>query len=231
MLPTLHNQHYPVYEHFLSFQGEGSWAGRCAWFIRLYGCDQKCHFCDSAGTWHNSWRPKEVVRYTVQELMDMIPDAPFEFMVLTGGEPTLYNLKPVTSAFSEKTGKPVHIETAGHCPVRTDNVWITISPKPFAKPPLHENVQRADEFKIIVESDSSIDAALDVLQGRRPDAPVYLHPEWSKRHDVRIQSLIVNWVKRYGYPFRAGLQSHKYYNADFYDRNSDKTVIPLGGVE
>jgi organic radical activating enzyme len=38
-------------EVFSSVQGEGPWAGRSTLFVRLGGCDLRCAWCDSPGTW------------------------------------------------------------------------------------------------------------------------------------------------------------------------------------
>ena len=42
---------YPVAEAFFSVQGEGLHMGRSAYFIRLYGCNVKCPWCDSKPAW------------------------------------------------------------------------------------------------------------------------------------------------------------------------------------
>ncbi|MBN1596565.1 7-carboxy-7-deazaguanine synthase QueE [candidate division FCPU426 bacterium] len=36
-----------VSEVFFSIQGEGPWAGKPQWFIRLAGCKQRCRYCDT----------------------------------------------------------------------------------------------------------------------------------------------------------------------------------------
>ena len=224
------NPIYALQERFLSFQGEGVYAGQAAYFLRLYGCDQKCHFCDSAGTWHKDWKPDYITRYTAADLVALIPtDARFAYTVITGGEPAMYNLEPLITAIINHTNRPVHIETAGHRSIGNVDAWITLSPKPFATAPLIENVAKANEFKIIVENEASIIDGLAVIQARQPDAPVWLHPEWSKRNDETVKQLIVNYVKTHGEPFRAGYQIHKMYKADLYDQHADKRLIPLGG--
>jgi 7-carboxy-7-deazaguanine synthase len=222
---------YALQERFLSFQGEGVWAGQCAYFLRLYGCDQRCHWCDSAGTWHPDWRPDNIQRYDAEALSRLIPiDEPFAFTVITGGEPTMYNLVPLIHAIRERTERPVHIETAGHRPIPPVPAWLTLSPKPFAKPPLPDNVFRANEFKIIVEGETSIGTAMRTLIDRSPSAPIWLHPEWSKRNDPVVLEAITRWVTANGSPFRAGYQVHKLFRADTFDDNADKRLIPLGGV-
>ena len=42
----------PVMEQFYTLQGEGTWTGTPAYFIRLAGCDVGCHWCDVKESWH-----------------------------------------------------------------------------------------------------------------------------------------------------------------------------------
>lgn len=230
-MPDTNHDRYTVQEQFMSFQGEGVWTGQAAYFVRLYGCDQRCHFCDSAGTWHPDWIPSRFDRRTAEEIADSIPtDLPFGFVVLTGGEPTLYRLSALIDAIRDQTQRGVHIETAGHKPIDGNPNWITLSPKPFAAPPLADNVHRANEFKLIVEHPQSIPEALATIDNRATGAPVWLHPEWSKRHDTDVLRAIVSWVTTHGHPFRAGWQMHKPYAADMMDPGADQRLIPLGGM-
>ncbi|MHA1585232.1 MAG: radical SAM protein, partial [Promethearchaeota archaeon] len=45
---------YPVMEIFDSIQGEGSWIGIPATFIRLSGCNLRCSWCDTKESWENA---------------------------------------------------------------------------------------------------------------------------------------------------------------------------------
>jgi organic radical activating enzyme len=222
---------YPVYERFYTWQGEGVHLGRAAYFIRLYGCPQACPWCDSAGTWHRDFRPDGVTLMEETELADVVdresPDG--AVVVVTGGEPILFDLKPLTDALHAR-GRRVHLETSGIAPLRGDLDWVTLSPKPFGQPPLPEVVARADEVKIIVHDPADIQAGLDTLGGLREGAVVWLHPEWSRARDrdAGVLNAITGAVKA-NPRLRAGYQMHKLYRADDLDAHSDKRLIPLGG--
>lgn len=220
---------YLVNEHFLAFQGEGVHAGRAAYFIRLQGCDQRCAWCDAAGTWHEGWAPKGLKPMTAEEVGALVRAPYGAFVVITGGEPALYNLGPLVREL-HRLGRSVHLETAGHLPIKTDRAldWITLSPKPRSKPPLAENVRQADEFKVIVEDTWSLVRSLELIEGRQPGATVWLHPEWSKRHDQQLLDFISQTVTA-GPRLRAGYQLHKLYRVDQRDPNAEKRLIPLGG--
>ncbi|GAA5441340.1 7-carboxy-7-deazaguanine synthase [Deinococcus caeni] len=222
---------YPVYERFYTWQGEGVHLGRAAYFIRLYGCPQACPWCDSAGTWHRDYRPDGVTLMSEGELAEVVraesPDG--AVVVVTGGEPILFDLAPLTDAL-HALGRRVHIETSGIAPLRGALDWVTLSPKPFGQPPLPEVVGRADEVKIIVHEPGDIQAGLDTLSGLPQDAVIWLHPEWSRarERDLSVLNAITQAVKE-NPRLRAGYQMHKLYRADDLDAHSDKRLIPLGG--
>lgn len=222
---------YPVYERFYTWQGEGDHLGRAAYFIRLYGCPQACPWCDSAGTWHPDYRPVGVSLMTAEELAWAVAQESHAeaFVVITGGEPILFDLAPLVNLLHEQ-GRRVHLETSGIAPLRGDIDWVTLSPKPFGQHPLPEVVSKAAEVKIIVHQPSDIEAGLATLEGLRDTAVIWLHPEWSKARDrdAAVLNAITHAVKS-NPRLRAGYQMHKLYRADDLDANSDKRLIPLGG--
>lgn len=219
---------YPVHETFHSWQGEGVHLGRSAFFIRLFGCPVKCHWCDSAGTWHPDYIPERIEKREASDLASIAAAASPEFVVITGGEPAIHDLGPLTHALAER-GLPSHLETSGGFEIRGNIDWVTLSPK-WQRLPLPENLGQAHELKLIVEDGTSIEMWIRELGHRIGSKPVWLHPEWSKREDPTVLESITEWVKREGAPFRAGLQAHKYFRADFLDPNSAKPS-PLGGNE
>ena len=222
---------YPVYERFYTWQGEGVHLGRAAYFIRLYGCPQSCPWCDSAGTWHRDFRPDGVSAMSAGDLAEVVRAESPEgaVVVITGGEPILFDLAPLTDAL-HALGRRVHIETSGIAPLRGALDWVTLSPKPFGQRPLAQVVARADEVKIIVHDPADIPAGLATLEGLRDDAVVWLHPEWSRARDrdAGVLDAITGAVKA-NPRLRAGYQMHKLYRADDLDVHSDKRLVPLGG--
>ena len=77
----------PLAESFYSVQGEGYNTGRVAWFIRLGGCDVRCPWCDSKGTWNPDSHPLK----SVQEIIGEIALSPAVNVIITGGEPLMHN--------------------------------------------------------------------------------------------------------------------------------------------
>lgn len=82
-----------------TIQGEGPDVGARCIFVRVKGCDFKCDFCDSKFTWadHDS----DVTKYTDEELASCLEDlcnsTDCNHIVLTGGNPCLYDFTGVIS--------------------------------------------------------------------------------------------------------------------------------------
>ena len=167
-----------------------------------------------------------MVRESAEELATKAQESGAEFVVLTGGEPTVHDLNELVDALHQRD-IPVHLETCGAFEIKGKVDWITLSPK-WQALPLKENLAMASEMKIIVESSTSIE---DWIRGIGPmdsETPVWLHPEWSQRSSEAVLSSITEKVKTSGKPYRAGIQSHKFYKADLLDPNS-RDAAPLGG--
>ena len=216
----------PIHEQFYTFQGEGSHAGKAAYFIRTFGCPVHCPWCDSAGTWHPDYIPAKIQRIAADALAENAARTMAEFVVVTGGEPTIHHLSPLVEAL-HKREIPVHLETSGSFPINGDFDWITLSPKRW-KLPHPENLERASEFKIIVDRDHAIEEYCQGLSLRSFQKPIWLHPEWSKHEDPKILDAITETVKTEGAPYRAGWQMHKPYRSDKLDPKS-AAPAPLGG--
>ncbi|MCL4163753.1 UNVERIFIED_CONTAM: hypothetical protein GTU68_036863 [Idotea baltica] len=200
--------------------------GRSAFFIRLFGCPVHCPWCDSAGTWHKDYTPKRVDRIGADILAERAKASGAEFVVITGGEPTVHDLSDLTRELRVRKIS-IHLETCGAFPIRGHIDWMTLSPK-WQAVPLKENLKAASELKIIVEIESSIKDWIREIGSIDRTIPVWLHPEWSKRSNEEVLSSITEWVKVNGAPFRAGIQAHKFFKADLLDPDSRKAT-PLGG--
>lgn len=114
---------FPVVETFHSLQGEGAWAGVNAFFIRLGGCDVGCPWCDTKESWNRDRHPQ----LSVAQLTQAAKAANPTIVVVTGGEPTMHDLEPLTRAL-HSAGLRVHLETSGAHPLSGDFDWITLLP-------------------------------------------------------------------------------------------------------
>jgi organic radical activating enzyme len=193
----------PVMEHFYTIQGEGVHQGKAAYFIRLGGCDVGCVWCDVKESWDASKHPQ----YAISDIIRTVAATPAKIVVITGGEPLLHDLAPLTTAL-KAAGLRIHIETSGSSPLSGALDWITLSPKKF-KAPLPEVVSAANELKVVVFNKSDFAWAEQWATEVSSDCKLFLQPEWDKA--ATITPLIIEYVKS-NPQWQLSLQIHKYIN-------------------
>jgi 7-carboxy-7-deazaguanine synthase len=129
-------------------------------------------------------------------------------VVITGGEPCLYDLVPLTGLLLS-IGHTVQIETSGTHEVRCDaRTWVTVSPKvdmPGGFVVLATAVQRADEIKFPVGKSADMNKLLPLLRHKRNDVPVYVQPLSQSPKATEVCKRIA--MER---NFRLSIQTHKY---------------------
>ncbi|PSU92181.1 7-carboxy-7-deazaguanine synthase QueE [Photobacterium kishitanii] len=217
---------YKINEVFETIQGEGVFTGVPAIFVRLQVCPVGCSWCDTKQTW--AAEPEDLV--SVERIMVKTEDSPLwtqldangvvdllikqgytaKHVVITGGEPCIYDLRPLTAAL-ETAGFNCQIETSGTSEIlASDNTWVTVSPKINMKaklPVLTSTLARANEVKHPVGTHKDIDQ-LDALLATatlRNDVTIALQPISQKPRatELCISTCITrNW--------RLSIQTHKY---------------------
>ncbi|AKP52179.1 7-carboxy-7-deazaguanine synthase QueE [Cyclobacterium amurskyense] len=191
----------PLMEAFYTIQGEGMFSGQPAYFIRLGGCDVGCVWCDVKDSW-------EAERWPIVPISEMVAEAesyPARLVVITGGEPLMHNLGPLTSLLKDK-GFQINMETSGAHPFSGTIDWTCLSPKKF-KQPLPQVYEHANELKVVVFNKSDFDFALKHAKLVNEKCHLLLQPEWSKAEIMT--PLIIDFVKE-NPAWRVSLQTHKY---------------------
>ncbi len=140
----------PLVEDFYTIQGEGYHAGKPAYFIRLGGCDVGCRWCDAKYTWN----PKLYPPVDIRTIIDRATAYPAQAIVITGGEPLLYPLGPLTDELHER-GLQIFLETSGTHPFSGQFDWVCLSPK-RQHAPLPEAFEWAHELKVIVQKNDHV---------------------------------------------------------------------------
>ena len=191
----------PVMEYFYTIQGEGYHQGRAAYFIRLGGCDVGCVWCDVK----DSWDADKHKKFEVESLKSEVEKTPAKIVVITGGEPLMYNLDELTIAL-HAAGLKTHIETSGAHPLSGTWDWICLSPKKF-KAPLPGILPHANELKIVVFNKSDFDWAEKYASLVSSSCRLYLQPEWDKA--AEMTPLIIEYIKAHP-QWELSLQVHKY---------------------
>ncbi|MDP9025087.1 MAG: 7-carboxy-7-deazaguanine synthase QueE [Candidatus Eremiobacteraeota bacterium] len=193
-LSRLRNNMLQLSEIFYSIQGEGTWAGTPAVFVRMAGCNLACNFCDTDYSL-KFMRP-------VAAVVDMVRvaggDCPM--VILTGGEPLAQADVLALIDALRVDGRRVHVESNGTIFTDLpDDVWLCVSPKERVDARM---AKRANETKFIVD-------------GRVPEehltffadkATILLQPEGNKQANI---ALALTYAKAHPSRFRLSLQTHK----------------------
>ncbi len=191
----------PLMEDFYTIQGEGFYQGQAAYFIRLGGCDVGCVWCDVKESWDVNAHPA----VAVAEIAGKAQQSGSPLAVITGGEPAMHNLAPLTSALRQR-GIRTNIETSGAYPLTGDWDWVCLSPKKFKFP--HPSVPPlANELKIIVYNKSDFAWAEEYEKLVPAGCELFLQPEWSREKEVLPD--IIQYIKDHPC-WKVSLQIHKY---------------------
>jgi organic radical activating enzyme len=190
----------PLMEEFYTIQGEGFHTGKAAYFIRIGGCDVGCHWCDVKESWNPELHPATDTLKIVENVKKYATT-----VVITGGEPLMWNLDFITGKLIDENIK-IHIETSGAYPLSGRWNWICLSPKKN-KLPLPEVYLSANELKIIVYNKHDFKFAEEQALKVTKECELFLQPEWSNRE--KMTPKIVDYVML-NPKWKISLQTHKY---------------------
>ena len=195
-----------VSEIFTSFQGEGPYVGTPATFLRLYGCNLNCEWCDTDISTYEILSVDDVAEI----IMTQMEFNNIKTLIITGGEPTLQmeEIKRLIKEFPDDT--KIQLETNGSIFEYLDSIDYVISPKE-EKEKVFENYFKYDNvfFKFVITSKEDIDEVISLKNKYAYDKTIWLQPEFN--HDVEMADLI-----RENFPhlenIKLSVQTHKYLN-------------------
>lgn len=216
---------YKVNEVFETIQGEGSYTGVPAIFIRLQGCPVGCSWCDTKHTWEIKDKLRQslgdiVIKteesehwagVTADDLLALFAHEGYraKHVVITGGEPCMYDLTVLCESL-HASGYSSQIETSGTFEIKAPaKTWVTVSPKvnmAGGYQVLQSALDRANEIKHPVAMQKHIDELLQLLQQTDTTAKlIYLQPISQQK---RATQLAIEMCKQYNW--RLSVQVHKY---------------------
>jgi 7-carboxy-7-deazaguanine synthase len=219
---------FPVSEIFYSIDGEGSRTGSPAIFIRLFGCNLDCSYCDSTYACKSELDDLGFGfrKMSIDEIILAVETfEPCKCITLTGGEPLIH--EHVGDLISELRvrGYWVNIETNGSIDLEPIIVgqadkkssmdyfftmdWKSISSGESSKM-LSSNLELLDTndvLKFVVGSQEDLDQMKDVLEANPEiDAQIYVSPVWGKIEPAEIVQYLLE--KRLVY-VKIQVQLHK----------------------
>lgn len=195
----------PMVEIFETVEGEGTRAGFPTVFVRLFGCNLRCTWCDTK----YSYPPAEAeFVMPIDEIVSKATGFGAKHLCLTGGEPLLYGDK--SAALIEAlaaTGRyaDIHIETNGAIGlepflrrIAAPNVRYIMD---YKLPDSGEEdkmvtanfalLRPQDELKFVIGSERDFEAAKAVLE-RYPTAALPLFsPVWETMPPAKLVQLML----------------------------------------
>lgn len=161
---------FKVAEIFESLQGEARNTGKPVIFLRLYGCAQRCSWCDTSYTWDTNNYPAEK-EYTEMTAMDILikikqldPDC--KYICITGGDPDLLSDEDFNELVSVYDGLDyeISIESSGFRNpkryIENKNVSFVVmdikcpsSHATIMKPEFISDLRETDQVKILIKDE------------------------------------------------------------------------------
>ena len=195
-----------VSEIFTSFQGEGPYVGTPATFLRLYGCNLNCEWCDTDISTYEMLSVDDVAEILITQM----EFNNIETLIITGGEPTL-QMEEVKRLIEELPDDiRIQMETNGSLFEYIPEVEFVISPKED-KEKVFENYYQYENvfFKFVITSQEDIDEVISLKDKYGYDKTIWLQGEFSQ--DGEMSDLI-----RENFPrlenVKLSVQTHKYLN-------------------
>lgn len=186
-----------VVEIFKSIDGEGKRAGLPTTFIRLYGCNLNCSYCDTRyGCEGNNYKS-----YTIDKIMDIVHNLNCKSVTITGGEPLIHSdiYTLIISLLNE--GYWVNIETNGSVPVKhfeCDNLFYTVDYKCISSGMNSRmkcnfsDLTEVDVIKFVVGSTEDMQDAVKFIKSNDLKSQIYFSPVFGQIEPKDIVKFILD---------------------------------------
>lgn len=210
---------FRVDEIFTSIQGESTDAGKLCTFLRLFGCNVGCTYCDQKQS------SKNLKRMSYEKVLQEITRRRVPNVCITGGEPLMQwgALLPLILELVSLNYN-VSIETSGCYKIDIDNyvrkykyvMDIKCPSSGVSDKNILDNLlalHSKDEVKFVISNRGDYDYALRVLRRYPTVATILFSPCFDEEGKPIIGQELINWMlKDHLNTARIQIQMHKILN-------------------
>lgn len=204
-----------IVEIFKSIEGEGKRAGLPATFIRIFGCNCNCSYCDTRyGCVGDGYKDM-----TILEIVDEVEKLGLKNITITGGEPLIHKeTEELVMALFRRLGAQINIETNGS--IAINPLWpcfYTIDYKcpssgmesKMYLPNFSLSASCKDVIKFVVGSDEDLKRAFEIIKDYDLEnrCEIYLSPVFGKIEPSEIAKFMLDHDLQ---NTKVQLQLHKY---------------------
>jgi 7-carboxy-7-deazaguanine synthase len=210
----------PMVEIFETIEGEGTRAGFPTIFVRLFGCNLRCSWCDTK----YSYPPDKAGQVmTIGEIVSEVRKYSSRHICLTGGEPLLYgdhSLALIHALLEIDTLIDLHIETNGaidlsyfieriHSPKVRYIMDFKLPDSGEMDKMIYENfaeLRPQDEIKFVIASEADFTVARNVLESNKTAALPLFSPVWETMRPAKLVELMLQYKLSH---IKLNMQLHK----------------------
>ncbi len=186
-----------VNEIFKSIEGEGIRTGYPVTFIRLYGCNLNCNYCDT----RYSCEGEDYIEMQIPSIVKEVEQLGVERITLTGGEPLMHpQVEYLVNALSEE-GYEVNIETNGSIDIYPytlkEDVIITMDYKSISSgenskmnPANFRYLREQDVLKFVVGSKEDLADMKRIIETYSPGCNIFVSPIFNQIETSEIVEFI-----------------------------------------
>jgi 7-carboxy-7-deazaguanine synthase len=214
-----------VNEIFRSIEGEGKRAGLPCTFIRLFGCNIRCSYCDSQYACIGT----DYTEMSIPQILEKVKSFEVTNVTVTGGEPLIHpGIEKLLNALLDE-GYSVNVETNGTKeplnlgrwePVYGRNykymsdIFYTMDYKcpssgmeHYMNKSIIDKLTKDDVLKFVVGSYEDLNAALEVIESIKSKPQIYFSPVFGK---IEASDIVQYLIDKKLYDCKVQLQMHKY---------------------
>lgn len=190
-----------VVEIFKSIEGEGKRAGLPCTFIRLFGCNLRCKYCDTKYGWSSEYSD-DAKEMSIEQIVEEAVRIGVPHITITGGEPLIHDDLFLLLSELAKRNFWVNVETNGTMLPKchdVPNIFYTMDYKTNASGMSDEmnmeaiqTLQCKDVLKFVVGSIEDCKQAKDIIDNIKPEAAIYFSPVFGKIEPKEIVEFLLS---------------------------------------